>query len=326
MYLSDFAPRDIVHEAFDGIKERTMTQLSANVDFSLTFINENTLRIFVRSAPADEGQWRYEVVITNRLYDLITGCFFILASCIPSVNGCDIPSATDFTDLPPFNPSTQNIEQRISEVSNEIEIDDQRIDLFFDFIREAWVLLIFHELAHITAGHLRFMESDRARWEANSAYSRACEYEADDLAAKWIMKRAVLNAPVWRRGAEIRENLTSPSPQFSCLVVSVLFLAVRVRTDVENDDYLPSEVRHLMMIMAIGNAVNWPSQEARIEETFHYMTEATRLLDMVVGMPPSDKPIIVTDFDPDYQEKIVEQVHQEYLALSHEWQGFAFRK
>ncbi|XAZ21628.1 hypothetical protein LVY75_22680 [Sinorhizobium sp. B11] len=329
MYLSDFDAKAHVKGLFDLLKADTMASMPPNVDFNLRFIGEDSLRMAASIVPAAAGQWRFEVLITNRLLHLITATFFALARCIPSVVGIELPKP-EASGVPlPFIAGLETVEQKLNQIPNDIELEGPRVQLFEDFLNEVWSVLLYHEFAHITEGHLLFMTENSALfkkdWAAyDPAYSRAMELEADYNAGYRIKNRVAINPADWLCGISLGDNVARIDPLFTGLAVSVLFLVMRVHTGLGTEDYMPSEIRHYMLVIAILEHAPWSSQEERNAATMKLMVDAPRLLDLILGIPQEDKDIYIANMSFDDQDTWVAQVMDEYSALNSAWKKYRF--
>lgn len=326
MYLSDLAPKELVQEIFDAMKQQTLKMLPSTVNFSLRFTNEDRLRIYATEVAADAGHWRYEIRITERLLHLVTNYFFALARCVPSANGIELPDAQASGIPLPFVPQVETVEQKLNQIDPDAEIDNDRISLFLDYAREAWSILLFHETAHITEGHLRFIQENEALFRSQAAYSRACEYEADRVAARWVTERILLNGSPWKRGALIGDNLAKIDPHFLAEVASLLFLLSNVDAGLQTENYLHSDVRHFMMITNLMKQLSWDSDEASHEALLKHMTAATDKYVLMLGQPSLRKPTLIMSISLEDQGTAFAQVYDEWVTHSPEWERYRFRR
>ncbi len=328
MYLDDFVAREFLQELFDDIKAQTMAQMPAGVDFDLRFSNENDLRIFATIVSASEGEWRFSVVVTERLLQYITRYFFAFARSVPSLSGISIPNPGPSGVPHAWIPEIESLEALLNQIPNDVELPDERVEIFLECLKEAWTLLFFHETAHITEGHLRLMKAEPKLFENDAAFSRACELEADDRAAIWMMERAVENPPEWMRGNKIGPGVWTISTDFTFLIVSILFYSMRIRMPLlgsGGQNYLPDELRQSISLVTMGQKSTWSSPRGLFDAYLRAMTGATRVTDVLVGWPERARPTLVFEIPLEKQFGYVRDIIEEYQRLSPQWTPFRFR-
>ncbi|MGX5664726.1 hypothetical protein ACWKW9_02025 [Rhizobium daejeonense] len=327
MYLDDFVAREFLQELFDAIKAQTMAQMPAEVDFDLCFSNENDLRIFAAVVPAPKGEWRFCVVVTERLLQYITRYFFAYALSVSSLSGISILNPGPSGVPHAWIPEIESLEVLLNQIPNDVELPDERVDIFLECLKEAWTFLFLHETAHITEGHLGLMYAHPELFENDGAFSRACELEADDRAAVWMMARTVVNPPDWMRGDEIVPGVWTISTDFTLLIVSILFYSMRIRRPLiggGGQNYLPDELRQSISLITMAQK-SASSRQDRFDACLRAMTGATRVTDVLVGWPERALPTLVFDIPLENQVGCVSGVIEEYQRLSPQWTPFRFR-
>lgn len=327
MIFADYKAGDALKLQFDVLKGHTVAQIDADIDITLQLSGKNLLRICVVDVSKEANVWRYNIVVTHRLVELVARFFFALARCLPDVGGVAIANPLPSGVPQTWSPVEGNLEVILNQIDGELELDEDRFVLFENCLRAAWDVLLLHEFAHITQGHLRFKAEQEELFKSDPAFSRACEADADDRAAIWFMKKVVVNPPPWLLGSGPQVLACEYPPEFGALIASCLYLVLRIQPDSLRDDgqnYLPLEMRHMLFVMTMINQRKWPDLEAKNMAILHAMTDPMKIIHIVGGRKPPETPILLMDLGFDEQVKRYAELVEEHERLKTCWIDLAF--
>lgn len=327
MYYSDLVPEELVSAVFQPMTERTLTQCHTPLDIKLRFTDESELKTSAVLISVEDGKWLYEIRVSKMLVDFLTRYFFCIAHDLENIDGIALTGWRNATTRSPMfvevgetHPELLLV-KKANEVSDDLEIDGDRIELFLDLVNELWTFLLYHETAHITHGHLRFLTDGRSK--SDPSYLRAMELDADNTAVTWCKSKMGLNLSAWHRGPQIQGELTSVSPHFIAFVVSNLFLATRHYYGNVSGKYLPYEIRHAWALLRIVDGGGL-GMEDKIDLVVKYLATATDLMMKVTGHEQLQKPTLIVDIDFEGQKEWFERVSQEHSSLRSDWARYSF--
>ncbi|MBB3412083.1 hypothetical protein FHT87_006053 [Rhizobium sp. BK316] len=322
MELLDFIPEEYLHYQFALMNERTLSMLPSSVSIVLRITGDNNLRIRTTATPDPDGRQSYAILVSKDLIEFITRYFFGVARCAGSINGVEIPNPQPSGITHRWIPELERIEAVLNTIPADLDLDEQRTDLFLALIEVAWDLLLFHETAHITEGHINFMRMEPQRFKADAAYSRSCEIQADETAHRWLRERMTCLTYAWIKGAQLGNAAYSKSSQFSAFVASTLFLKMRVNASTfghESDQYLPREIRHRLAIRQILQEGSFETKETLYDAMLLAEVEALRIFDLVMGWPERTEKVLFVDIPPEEQQEYLAKAIVDYERLRGEW-------
>lgn len=332
MYYSDLVPEELVSAVFQPMTEQTLTQCHKPLDIKLIFTHvdvrkEDPLKISAVFISIEDGKWLYEIRVPHMLVDFLTRYFFCLAHDLENINGIALTGSRNTTARLPMPAEDDEkhrkllLVKKVNEVSDDLKIDGDRIELFLDFMDELWAFLLYHETAHITHGHLRFVSQGLS--QSNPSYSRAMEFDADRTAVIWSKSKIGVNLPVWKAGVQALSRATSINPHFIAFVVSNMFAATRSYFGNGSDNYLPNEIRHFWAITRILDGSGFGFQD-EADLAIKYLAESTDLMMKVAGHDQLQKPTLIMDIDLRGQIDWFGRVSKEYSTLRSDWAKYAF--
>ncbi|MGW9947010.1 hypothetical protein J2W92_002347 [Rhizobium leguminosarum] len=321
MELLDFIPEEFILDHFDQMNRRTMAFLPPNVSIALRFVNSDDLRIYATSVPGDEGAQCYEIRVSRHLVEFVTRYLFAVARCVDTINGHNIPDPQP-SGLPRrWFPDVERMEALLNALPSDLQLHGERVSLFLAIFAEAWDLLLFHETAHITEGHLRFKDEHPERFD-DPIYSRSCELEADDRANRWLRDRATALDYPWITGEGTGSGAYGVDPKFTVIVVSILFLSLRVGATTfgeARENYLPLGTRHMLTVIQLLQHESFDATEDLFEAVLYAMTESLRILDLVMDWPQRPISTLVIDVPLERQGELVSAALADHERLRGEW-------
>lgn len=327
MYYSDLVPEELVSAVFQPMTERTLTQCQRPLEIKLRFTDEDRLRVRAVCVSVEDGKWLYEIRLSRMLMQFLTRYFFCIAHDIDDINGIALTGRRNTTSRSPLVAKVDEEDRKlllvrhVNEVSEDLAIDGDRIELFLDCINQLWTFLLYHETAHITHGHLRFAEE--CLYQSDPSYTRAMEFDADGTAVIWSKSKIGANLAAWKHGTQTLGKLTNINPHFIAFVVSNMFAATRSYFENGSEKYLPNEIRHFWAISRIVDGTGLGFQN-EAELVIKYLAESTDLMMKVAGRDQLKKPTVMMEIDLQGQIDWFRRVSKEYSTLRPDWARYGF--
>lgn len=328
MYYSDLVPEDLVSAVFQPMTAQTLTQCRRPLDIKLRFTDgKKDLRLGTVCVSVEDRKWLYEIRLSRLLMQFLTRYFFCIAHDLDNINGIALTGWRNTTTRSAMVEEADEslkkwaLVRHVHELSEDLAIDGDRIELFLHCISELWTFLLYHETTHVTHGHLRF--ADECLYLSDPAYSRAMEFDADRTAVIWSKSKLGVNLPVWTRGTQALGKLTSINPHFIAFVVSNAFAATRSFSGSGSDKYLPHEIRHFWALSQILDGSGLGVKD-EAELVIKYLAESTNLMMRVAGRDQLQKPTLIMDIDFQDQIEWFGRVSQGYSTLHSDWAMYGF--